>query len=171
MGDSWFSWDMCRTHGIYITQLLFDQWPCRSSTLQSQSSCWGTYFLRKYGDVISGMEWLHWRRGVVMSDWLIFLLFHYNWGISSMALQVGALLTIWPDLLHYDVRRLLLQLLVLLQRCKLHCTTAKVLLYGKWHDLFFIHVSSACFQSGFSYSHVKSLAFETVVLTMVHLPR
>ena len=167
----WFEREI--SWGIYIAQLLIDQWPRRSWIAQH-------YSLRVLaGGHTSGGSMLTWY--LVWSDctdeevlWCLsdssFFCFTATEGSRAWFFRlVNGWLFETDLLLHYDVRILLWQLLVLLQRCKLHCTTAKVLLlYGKWHDLFFIHVSSACFQSGLYHDHVKSFASETVEVAMVH---
>ena len=146
----WFEREI--SWGIYSAQLrAMNQWPLKlnSSTLQSQSSCWGILL---GGSMLewSGMEWLHWM------EWRDGCLTH----LSSVSLTTMRARAWFFRLVHgwSSEQTLLFTMLwdvfcgscwFFCQRCKLHCTTTKVLpLYGEWHCLFITHVSSACFQSG-----------------------
>ena len=154
-----------RSHGVYIEpSCRLIRGPRRSWIAQHyslKSSCWGTYFWRKYVDLISGMVWLHWRR--CCDVWLthlssVSLPLMGSWAWSFRL--VHGWLSETDLVLHCDVRRILWQLLVLLQRCKLHCTTTKVLpLYACFISVFPIWV--------IFHAQVKSLASETVKVAMV----
>ena len=165
----WFQREI--SWGIYITQLLIDQWPRRSWIAQH-------YSLRvPAGGHTSGGSMLKWYLVwsdctdgvVVMSGWLIFLLFQYQW----WGLEHGSSGWCTADLLR-QIFFFTMLWDVFCGSCWFLCkdvnSTAQLqkFFYFMVSDMicFFIHVSSACFQSGLFHAHVKSFASETVEVAM-----